>query len=51
MREEKEKDTSWCEEELCGVNLGDKRLNMRLVEVATRLAAQPTASINQACED
>ncbi len=51
MQEEKEKDTSWCEEELGRVNLGDKRLNTRLVEVAKRLAAQPTASINQACED
>jgi hypothetical protein len=48
---EKEKDTSWCEEELGGVKLGDKRLDMRLVEIASKLAAQPTASINQACED
>ena len=48
---QEEKDTSWCEEELGGVKLGDKRLDKRLVEVASKLAAQPTASINQACED
>jgi hypothetical protein len=42
---------SWCEEELSTVDLGDKRLDWRIREVATRLAAQPMASINQACED
>ena len=51
MVEAREDNTSWCEEELGGVKLGDKRLNTRLVEVAAKLAAQPTASINQACED
>ena len=43
--------TSWCEEELADVQLGDKRLNARLVDTASRLAAQPMAPINQACED
>jgi len=42
---------SWCEEELSTVDLGDKRLDWRIREVATKLAAQPMASINQACED
>lgn len=42
---------SWCEEELSHVDLGDKRLEWRIVEIATKLAAQPSASINQACED
>ena len=47
-----EEDTaSWCEEELSGVDLGDKRLEWRVIDIATKLAAQPTASINQACED
>jgi hypothetical protein len=41
----------WCEEELSTVDLGDKRLEWRIVDIATKLAAQPTASINQACED
>jgi len=43
--------TNWCEEELAGVNLGDKRLNVRLVDTAAKLAAQPLAPINQACDD
>lgn len=42
---------SWCAEELSGVDLGDKRLNARLVDTATKLTAQPQAPINQACED
>jgi hypothetical protein len=41
----------WCEEELSGVDFGDKRLEWRVVDIANKLAAQPTASINQACED
>jgi hypothetical protein len=42
---------SWVVEELGAVELGDKRLNRRLVETATALAAQPQAPINQACAD
>lgn len=42
---------SWCSEELETVDLGDQRLNRRIVVTATHLAAQPTAPINQACED
>lgn len=42
---------SWCDEELSDVDLGDRRLEWRMVDVATKLAAQPTASINQACDD
>lgn len=30
---------------------GDKRLDNRLVEIADKLSAQPTAPINQACDD
>ena len=35
--------------ELGGANLGDARLNRRLVRVAERLGAQPGASIPAAC--
>lgn len=43
--------SSWCAEELGAVELGDERLNRRLVETVVRLMAQPQAPINQACED
>lgn len=42
---------SWCSEELKTVDLGDKRLDRRLVNTATQLAGQPLAPINQACDD
>ena len=40
---------SWAEAELGGANLGDARLNRRLVRVVERLGAQPGASIPVAC--
>jgi hypothetical protein len=40
---------SWAAVELGGANLGDARLNRRLVRVAERLGAQPGASIPVAC--
>jgi hypothetical protein len=43
--------SSWCADELAGVDLGDRRLNARLVDVTTKLAMQPQAPINQACKD
>lgn len=43
--------SSWVMTELGAIDLGDKRLNRRLLETAAELAAQPTAPINQACED
>lgn len=43
--------TSWCEEEFSRIELGDKRLDRRLITTAVRLAGQPAAPINQACED
>jgi hypothetical protein len=43
--------SSWVIGELGGVDLGDQRLNRRLVETATQMAAQPTAPLNQACAD
>lgn len=40
---------SWAVKELAGVDLGDARLNRRLVRVVERLGAQPGASIPVAC--
>lgn len=41
----------WVEVELGEVALGDKRLDWRLLDSAAKLAARPTMSINQACEE
>jgi hypothetical protein len=40
---------SWAAEEFSTVDLGDKRLNDRLVKLTQQLAAKPTASIPGAC--
>jgi hypothetical protein len=40
---------SWAATELAGADLGDARLNRRLVRVAEQLGAQPSASIPVAC--
>lgn len=42
-------EVSWAAAELGGADLGDARLNRRLVRVAERLGAQPGASIPVAC--
>jgi len=39
----------WVSEEMRDVRLGDKRLNERLGEILSQLAARPTASIPAAC--
>jgi transposase-like protein len=39
----------WALDELCYADLGDARLNRRLCRLVTDLAAQPTASVPQAC--
>lgn len=41
----------WVKAELSEVALGDKRLDWRLRDSAAKLAARPTASINQACDE
>jgi hypothetical protein len=41
----------WTAYELSEISLGDKRLNWRLLDSAAKLAAQPSVSINQACDD
>lgn len=40
---------SWAEEELSGIDLGDKRLNKRSVTLLDNFAANPSASIPVAC--
>lgn len=40
---------TWAAEEFATADLGDKRLNRRLVKLAGQLAAKPTASIPGAC--
>ena len=47
----KELSTSWVIEEFMGLDLGDARLNKRLLSVADALAAHPTETINAACDD
>jgi len=42
---------NWADDEFGGANLGDGRLNLRLIKLATRFAEQPTASIPGACGD
>jgi hypothetical protein len=40
----------WAEEELGGVEIGDRRLNQRLVSIAQAFYARPQANIPQACQ-
>jgi hypothetical protein len=44
-------DGGWTAYELSEVSLGDKRLNWRLLDTASKLAAHPSVSINQACDE
>ncbi len=41
----------WTRDELSEISLGDKRLNWRLLDTASKLASRPSVSINQACDD
>ncbi|WP_189532533.1 IS4/Tn5 family transposase DNA-binding protein [Paludibacterium paludis] len=43
--------TTWAADELGAANLGDRRLTRRLISLAERFAASPTASIPGACAD
>ncbi|MDR1422993.1 MAG: transposase, partial [Azoarcus sp.] len=40
---------SWVDEEFADLDLGDARLNRRLVQLAETFARQPQASIPSAC--
>lgn len=42
---------TWAEEEFAGAELGDRRLNRRLIKLAARFADKPTASMPGACAD
>jgi hypothetical protein len=42
---------AWAEEEFPGADLGDKRLNRRLIQLTERFADKPTPSIPGACAD
>jgi Transposase DNA-binding len=44
-------DSGWAEGEFEGVELGDTRLERRLIRVAEDLSSQPQHPVNQACED
>lgn len=41
----------WLREEFCGVDLGDERLDRRLVKTAELLGKSPVSPINEACGD
>lgn len=41
--------TSWAAQEMAGANLGDRRLNRRMVRILERLGQKPTLSIPGAC--
>ena len=42
---------SWGHQEFSGLDLGDSRLNARLINVADALASHPESTINVACGD
>ena len=44
-------ETSWAAEEFAKVNLGDKRLDTRLIKLCERFSDAPESPINQACLD
>lgn len=45
------KNKGWAEDEFSTVDLGDKRLNKRLVKLCDSFSNLPESPINQACED
>jgi len=46
-----EHEASWAHEEFADVNLGDKRLDARLINLCDRFSDAPESPINQACAD
>lgn len=44
-------ETGWAVEELADVDLGDKRLNTRLMKICDSFSESPESPINQACAD
>ena len=51
MENEQLMSEKWTDYELSEISLGDKRCNWRLLDSAAKLAAKPSVSINQACDD
>lgn len=51
MKNEPLDNENWIAYELREIALGDQRLNWRLLDSAAKLAAKPSVSINQACDD
>jgi len=45
-----EHETSWASKEFEDIDLGDKRLNSRLMNICDRFSESPESSINQACD-
>jgi hypothetical protein len=45
------KNKGWAADEFSTVDLGDKRLNKRLIKLCDRFSDSPESPINQACED
>ena len=43
--------SGWAAEEFAEVNLGDKRLDTRLIKICDRFSDAPESPINQACMD
>lgn len=43
--------TSWVSKEFSGIDLGDERLNKRLLKIAKNCSDNPSAPINQASDD
>jgi len=48
---DRRQEVSWAAEEFAQVNLGDKRLDARLVTLCDRFSDSPESPINQACAD
>ncbi len=44
-------EVSWVQQEFGGIDLGDKRLNRRLIKTTQLLAASPLSPINEACSN
>lgn len=48
---DREQNVNWAADEFAAVDLGDKRLNARLVTLCDRFSDSPESPINQACVD
>jgi len=51
MSNEPQSTETWIIEEFASIDMNNKRLNRRCLKLAEDLSQQPSASINQACED